>query len=164
MTGSVLLITGSRALASTPEAATWARAQLTRVLTPRVSVVAGDAGGPDEWAQVMAPGWATRWCLDGRIFARLTLSGSWQLEARWHSDPMPSRGDRAGWKMLCLARDRAMVAHWAERAGVSMLALVAPFSRTRGTQYTVARAREAGIPTTVLTCPAEYGPRAEVTK
>lgn len=157
----ILLVTGSRALADTRRAAAWARGEIAPRALDAHQVVAGDARGPDEWAQDLAPTWAERWCLDGRILARLMLD--WVLEARWHNDPLPRRGDREGRRQLCLARDRAMVDHYAPRADeVALLALIAPWSRTRGTEYTARHAEAAGIAVERLVCPVEYGP--EVTR
>jgi hypothetical protein len=59
-----------------------------------------------------------------------------------------------------LDRYRTMVEHTARRPeGVRVLALLAPWSRTRGTQHTMRLAREHGLPVEVLACPEALGPR-----
>lgn len=69
-------------------------------------------------------------------------------------DRRPARGaEREEWAAWCLRRDRAMVraasrAH-AEGRAVQVLALVAPWSPTHGTEYTAAEARRLGLEVTV---------------
>jgi len=158
----VLLVTGSRALTDTPQAEEWARTELAKRIGPATldKVIAGDARGPDEWAHEAAPVgiWRSRWCLDGTV--RYGLGASDWTEARWlHGDaPRPSSHD--AWAQRALARNRAMVEHTARRPeGVRVLALLAPWSRTRGTQHTMRLAREHSLPVEVLACPEALGPR-----
>ncbi len=63
------------------------------------------------------------------------------------------------WAARALARNAAMVADVARRGNARCVALLAPWSRTRGTQHTMRLAREHGIAVEVLACPAEHGPR-----
>lgn len=162
MTARVLLVTGSRALADTPQAEAWARAELAKRVTREAvdSVVAGDARGPDEWAHEIAPPglWCARWCLDGAVLCR--LASDWHEEARWLVRGVARPSSHDAWAQRALARNRAMVEHAAlNPEGVRVLALLAPWSRTRGTQHTMRLAREHGLPVEVLACPESYGPR-----
>ena len=172
--GSILLVTGSRALTDTPAAREWARAALTDTpaarewarealraqRTPNLSrVVAGDARGPDEWAHCVwsIGAWLERWCLDGDV--RLGLASEWWTERCWLPADAPRPSSREAWAARALARNQAMVEDVARRGNARCLALLAPWSRTRGTQHTLHLAREHGIPVEVLVCPAEHGPR-----
>jgi hypothetical protein len=162
VTARVLLVTGSRALTDTPEAEAWAQDELARRITREAvrSVVTGDARGPDEWAHPDELGiWGVRWCLSGDVDFR--LGGDWWTEKRWlpRGTPRPSSHD--AWAQRALARNRAMVTHVADcdPGNVRVLALLAPWSRTRGTQHTMRLAREHGLPVEVLSCPEAYGPR-----
>ena len=162
MTARVLLVTGSRALSDTHAAEVWARGMLRERITREIvdSVVAGDARGPDEWAHEIAPPglWCARWCLDGAVLC--SLGSNWHEEARWLVRGVPRPSTSEAWVQRALARNRAMVEHAARRPeGVRVLALLAPWSRTRGTQHTMRLAREHSLPVEVLTCPEAYGPR-----
>ena len=147
MADQVVIVTGSRALADSPEATRWAREILVRELSEAATVIAGDARGPDEWAHEIAlagrAGWQVRWQLDGRVMARLLFE--WQEESRWHNDPMPRRGDREGWRQICLARNVAMIASCEGRAGTRIVGLIDAASKTRGTQHTLSIARSGGF-------------------
>ena len=162
MTARVLLVTGSRALSDTHAAEVWARGMLRERITREIvdSVVAGDARGPDEWAHEVAPPglWCARWCLDGAVLCG--LGSNWHEEARWLVRGVARPSSHDAWAQRALARNRAMIEHAARRSdGVRVLALLAPWSRTRGTQHTMRLAREHGLPVEVLTCPEAYGPR-----
>lgn len=162
MTARVLLVTGSRALTDTPQAEAWACGELAKRITREAvdSVVAGDARGPDEWAhEVAAPGiWCARWCLDGAVLC--SLVSNWHEEARWLVRDVVRPSTREAWAQRALARNKAMVEHAAMRPeGVRVLALLAPWSRTRGTQHTMRLAREHGLSVEVLVCPEAYAPR-----
>ena len=143
----ILVVTGSRALADLPSAERWALAALHEAVAVAGTVVTGDARGPDAWALTVARTAGRRWAsyaLDG-----LVRRGHGD-PARWTVDAPPERRDgRALWAAWCLHRDRAVVrdaarAHAAGRS-VRVLALVAPWSPTHGTEYSVARARAAGL-------------------
>lgn len=102
--------------------------------------------------------YGARWLDDrrgtGRRWASYALDGLVRrghgAPTAWTSDAPPERRDgRALWAAWCLHRDRVIVrdasrAHAAGRS-VRVLALVAPWSATHGTEYTVARARAAGL-------------------
>lgn len=157
--GDVLLVTGSRALCDTPAAEAWARGVLRgRITSSTRSVVAGDARGPDAWAHDETPLalWCARWCLDGSVLCR--LNGNWREEARWLVRGVVRPTTHEAWAQRAIARNAAMVEHTARTPGARCLALVAPWSRTRGTQHTARLAREHGITVEVLVCPAEHGP------
>jgi uncharacterized Ntn-hydrolase superfamily protein len=142
-----LVVTGSRALAEFASAERWALDALHDAVALAGTVVTGDARGPDSWALTVARTTGRRWAsytLDGRA-----LRGH-GVPVPWTPDAPPERRDgRALWAAWCLHRDRAIVrdaarAHAAGRS-VRVLALVAPWSATHGTAYTVARARSAGL-------------------
>ena len=157
--GDVLLVTGSRALTDTPAAEAWARGVLRERITSAVErVVAGDARGPDEWAHdTSANGFAcARWCLNGEV--RYRFSRLWWTEALWLPRGTPKPRTHEAWAQRATARNAAMVEHTARTPGAHCLALVAPWSRTQGTQMTARLAREHGIAVEVLVCPAEHGP------
>lgn len=90
----------------------------------------------------------------GRRWASYALDGLVRrghgVPTAWTPDAPPTRRDgRALWAAWCLHRDRAIVrdaarAHAVGRS-VRVLALVAPWSATHGTAYTVARAEAAGL-------------------
>ena len=143
----ILVVTGSRALAELASAERWALAALQDAVALAATVVTGDARGPDAWALTVARGTGRRWAsyaLDG-----LVRRGH-DVPVAWTPDAPPQRRDgRALWAAWCLHRDRAIVrdaarAHAAGRS-VRVLALVAPWSATHRTEYTVARAEAAGL-------------------
>lgn len=152
----LILVTGSRVLTpphSVPvayvnPARSWLLDQIT-AFDPDV-VVTGDARGPDSWSK--------DWCrehgspnpmlraygLDGQI--RREDGRPW---CRW-TDASPPAVDAGAalWGAWCLHRDRVMVRAVATRArryGVLVVSLEALWSSTRGTAFTVARARRAGL-------------------
>jgi len=148
----ILLVTGSRALTG--------HARMGRILLAEVSdlkrylgyVVAGDAGGPDELAHSLAKACGVHsvtYRLDGtwQSTDANTPGGRWdaklsQDELREIEDPrrrplvrnnvmahsVGMQGDR-GWQVHCLA-------------------LIAPWSKTKGTEHTARRAEQYGIPVT----------------
>jgi hypothetical protein len=123
-------------------------------------VVAGDARGPDAWAHEVAFACEVegeKWSLDGGVYRR--TNWTWEHVTEWANDAPPP--DKGG-KWWPLRRNRAMVAGFAEYARESkafVVALVARWATTRGTQHTMRLAREHGLPVEVLTCPDAYGPR-----
>ena len=143
----ILVVTGSRVLADLPSAERWALDLLRSAVQHADTVVTGDAGGPDAWALSAARTAGRRWAVYG-------LDG---LVRRGHGPPVPWTADapperrdgRALWAAWCLHRDRAIVrdavrAHAAGRS-VQVLALVAPWSPTHGTEYTAGEARRLGL-------------------
>ena len=161
MSARVLLVTGSRALSDTPQAEAWARAELAKHISDDlVTVVSGDARGPDEWVHQLARGmWHARWTLGGSVDA--ILLNEWWSEARWLPLGTPAPHTNEAWKARALARNKAMVEHTAryDHSTVKVVALKAPWSRTDGTGHTAGLAARHGLPVEVLTCPEEYGPR-----
>lgn len=152
----ILLVTGSRALCHSWASLEWAQQQLYRACHTADLVVTGDARGADHEALIRAP-IAHVWRLNGRV-DRVVAHGSFTALPPWCTDPLPTT--RAEWSRRALARNRAMVAWVAAQPGDrACLALVAPWSRTRGTRYTVGLARAAGILVDGRTCPSEYGPK-----
>ncbi len=158
MTATILLVTGSRALADRADSAAWARGILyDAIRTPaRPRVYTGDASGPDTWAIALAGSGYTQWARDGAIYCWM---GAPDREGWWIEPPHPPvlPRTRDEWRRRLLARDRAMVAHaalWASRGDtVRVLALRAPWSETHGTDYTAQHARAAGLDVRVLTYP-----------
>lgn len=156
----VLLVTGSRALDRTPAAAWWAQRQILRALSrlaAGASVVTGDALGPDEWARRLAIT-AGLTALVFNLYGRV-IDG--QAGWRWTEVPRPY-GEGAEVKRWPLRRNDAMAAYLVERASAGdrtpVLALTAGWATTRGTQYTAARARAAGLRVEACECPSELGP------
>lgn len=169
MTARVLLVTGSRALYDTVAARDWTFAALRLRLPGEDAptlVVTGDARGPDQAASDIVPrggpvGIAV-WELDGDV--TMWAPGMALGHVRHWTDEMePACGDREAWRRWPLKRNAAMVAWCAENArdgaSVRCVALLAPWSRTRGTQHTMRLAREHGLPAEVLVCPEAYAPR-----
>ena len=164
---TVLLVTGSRALTAYPWAVTWAVAQLRGEITrtghaPPDRLVTGDAIGPDTWAadtSTAAGVLVTRWTIAGEVQQREGgRLGRWYLSGHWcPPHEVPPSGQRGAWRSQCLRRDREMVRAVGEgRYGLParVLALVAPWSRTRGTAWTAHIAREAGLPVDWRVAPA----------
>jgi hypothetical protein len=164
---TVLLVTGSRALTAYPWSVEWAVAQLRAEITgtgrqPPDRVVTGDALGPDTWAADTATAagvLVTRWTLGGEVQQREPgRLGRWYMREHWcPPHEVPPVGQRGAWRSQCLRRDREMVlAVGGGRYGTParVLALVAPWSRTRGTAYTARLAREAGLPVDWRAAPA----------
>jgi hypothetical protein len=155
---NLLLVTGSRALDRTPAAAWWAQQQILGAmarLEHGADIVTGDALGPDEWARRLAIT-AGLTALVFNLYGRV-IDG--QAGWRWTEQARPF-GDAA--KRWPLVRNDAMVKYVAERAAsgdrVRVLALTAGWATTRGTQYTAARARAAGLIVEACECPGELGP------
>jgi hypothetical protein len=168
----LLVVTGSRVLADTPDAEAWARGvlgEVTAALPPVAVLYAGGAAGPDTWAADLARerGLSViEYRLDGNRWTLSRLSRAVRPYAPWCEwEGVRARpGDRR-WP---LERNRVMIDHAALlartaavnlRHAVRVLALVAPWSRTHGTQHTVRLARAAGLAVDVRECPAAYGPR-----
>jgi hypothetical protein len=144
---SIVLVTGSRALADNDAARAWLRGRLD-ALCPTI-VVSGRAKGPDSWAAEWAaeshPTTGVRSVLyDGTGF--IYVNG--QRGGRWTKAAAPQSADRAAWREQFLKRDRVMVEHVAQRAGelgAIVVALYSTQSTTQGTAYTVRHARAAGL-------------------
>lgn len=159
---AVLLVTGSRALWDTQEAAGWAWGTIHAAVEslPRDGlVVAGDARGPDTWAMECArlTGRAERWyALDGRVRGFGVPRGrAWSPRPREATSYTPRQ-----WPLV---RNEFMVADVANLARdgvpVYVLALHAPWSRTAGTLHTARLAQRERLWTDVRTAPAARGPQ-----
>lgn len=147
---TILLVTGSRALVGSAHEAQ-ARAILSAMvfgLPDGAVVVAGDASGPDEWAiRDAASGLLALnfriYSLDGGVY-----DGSAARVRRWDHGLEDKRGSK-GWPLL---RNRLMVRDCARErdrgATVTVLALEAEWSRTKGTAQTVGVARDCGLAVT----------------
>jgi len=140
----LVLVTGSRALAGNDAAYAWLVDRMA-ARTPCL-VVTGDARGPDSWAAA----WTRTYRAGLRRYdltARIT--GGAPSGARWtKAEPPPDDAGRALWAAWCLHRDRVMVQHVARRAdryAVTVLALTSRASDTKGTAFTVGRAKAAGL-------------------
>lgn len=158
MSATILLVTGSRALADREDSATWAQGRITQALRahPGSYVLTGDAHGPDAWAVVAS---ASRHIIldrHGRIRAQIVRDGhdGWWIDP---PRPPPVPSGLHEWRDRLLARDRALVAcarRYADQGHtVRVLALRAPWSETHGTDYTAQHARAAGLDVTMLTYP-----------
>jgi hypothetical protein len=164
-----LIVTGSRALADSPRAEEWARPVIEQAaweLRIGGAVVTGDARGPDAWACECAD----QHRVPARVYSRngtICDGGGLRIGYWARIDPPAPDAAKAEWAEWLLLRDRVMVAEVAgllrarPRAMARCLALVAPWSSTRGTAYTARRARDAGITTDVRECPKHYAPRKE---
>lgn len=151
----VLLITGARSLADSPDAERWARALITEALAGCDLLIVGDARGPDEWAvdiatsaHVRAQEYVSRWHRAGWI--QRWIDGAPMGFERWAA---------AGSSTHPLRRNAAMVADCkrlaAEGHDVRVLALLdgrkpavaQPGEKrpTRGTEHTVGLAERAGL-------------------
>lgn len=148
----VLLLTGSRSLATTARAERWAAKLIREALATTDLLLVGDADGPDTWGHQEAVHLGLAW---RRFNVRGPHAGWISTSAldrfsRWSDGDPPKRSaDAAVWSAWCLARNRAMVRDAQERAAlgheVRGLALVDLGSRTHGTEYTAAHAEAAGI-------------------
>lgn len=139
----ILVVTGSRKLNADPD---WHRPRVMSVVLSRLSgddeLWQGGALGPDTWAAEAARDRGIRvvtFLPDGRVFDSqdgITLSWSDRREAR----PNP------------LARNREMIRAAAGMSDVDplstarLLAFTCEGAKTHGTEYTIARAVEYGIP------------------
>jgi len=157
----VLLVTGSRALEQLQAVRPKAHAdlqQLIMALPDNSIVVSGDARGPDDWSRTIAMNrYLTHVCYDrygervamryatqpsGRMRAEITDHRHWTNDAEAHTPEQ--------WKELLLRRDRVMVheivkAHEEKKIEASVVALIASWSRTHGTEYTANKAEKSGL-------------------
>lgn len=136
---NVVLYCGSRSLALR-QGAQRAFCEHHRPLIDQADlVVTGDAEGPDQWANWLAPFGYERWCLDGRVATRPATIRRW-----CHEEGPPV--DR---RRVPLVRNEMMVkaCELRLRLGDNVLCVgfVDPASRTRGTDHTLRLARQAGI-------------------
>lgn len=142
---NVLLVTGSRSLASNREAERAVTYWFSDLDPMRVDlVVAGGSHGPDMWAELEARTSSVpyeRWQLDGRVVE----SERPHANRRW----CPEDGPPVDRRRVPLVRNEMMVKATALRArlgdNVVCVGFVDPNSRTRGTDHTLRLARQAGI-------------------
>lgn len=148
----VLLITGARSLADSPDAERWARALIAEALAGCELLIVGDARGPDEWAWTIAGNivvncdeYVTGGPNAGKIAEHRGI-GAPRIDRRWawHGTTRP------------LARNAVMVSD-AEKLridghDVRVLALLDGTKRdepgrrvTRGTEHTAGLAERAGL-------------------
>lgn len=160
----ILLVTGARSAGDSRLAEAWARGAIAEAFDTHrpARLVTGDARGPDEWARVEAVRRGVPfYCYAGSGEITGADGRRW---GRWTKDLAPDSGaPRVEWAAWYLHRDRVMARQVARRgregATVVVLALHAPWSKTQGTAFTVARAREAGLLVVELTVPAEMAPQ-----
>ena len=144
MADQIVIVTGSRALADSPEATRWAREILARELASATLVIAGDARGPDTWAHEIAQGFAApidceRWCVNGAVERRVSAVG-W-----WRDDPWGTPETTTDPRRRPLVRNVAMIASCEGRADTRIVGLIDAASKTRGTQHTLSIARSGGF-------------------
>lgn len=166
---SLLLVTGSRALCEshggTWRSFEWFREELRKRIVlsayPPDLVVNGGANGPDAVSTTLAmavrPRIAVReFELDGWIYRSDITGDELSREQRWR--------DADGHAGSPLERNRLMVAHCvrAREDGwqVHVLALIAPWAKTHGTDHTIGLAKRAGLEVTRMECPKEFAGRA----
>lgn len=142
----IRLVSGSRSLVGVAEA--WAFEILRRVFKPEDVLVTGYAAGPDKWALQVAEEMGIPWYSYQPSGLIVTPDKSWE----WCTGrgPKPSSGDDRGvWKRWFLLRDEVMVEHMGKfrdrGRDVEVLGLVDPTSRTKGTDYTLEKARKIGL-------------------
>lgn len=107
--------------------------------------LSGYARGPDRWGALAAYHLSVprlEFRLDGRRWKNGRPVREDAPMARWTEEAPPaSNAGKKAWKDWCLARDRAMgaAAHRAADDGweVSLLAVIAPWSDTHGTEYSM---------------------------
>lgn len=149
MTGDILIVTGSRLLASRARGKDWALPLIRSSMEGVSTVVAGDAEGPDTWAreiclQLGLDGFF--YCLDGAI-----RDPEWLVLGRWaEEDEVPAwvAPERPRWPTT---RNLVMVRAAAARGKatgrqVRGLGLVDSLSPTGGTIQTIRSIRAAHIP------------------
>ncbi len=158
----ILLVTGSRALEDTPDAAAWGRGivgESVRALASNAVVAAGDATGPDAWAigeaRMSRLTW-TRFDLDGMLVRSSGQRRPWSMAGERESTPR---------KVWPLRRNEAMVLEIAAavasgRYTASALALRAPWARTNGAAHTTTLCMQHNVAYSAHTCPSEYGPQS----
>ncbi len=161
----VLLVTGSRALDDSVVAEAWASEKLhARIgaLPQKSVVVNGGAEGPDRWSSQIAHRYGLEYreyLLDGTIRANGVEVARWAVDGKPVDDIKLERA----WP---LTRNRAMVTRFAVLAQdravkgveVRVLALVAAWSKTHGTEHTATLADGMGLPVETITCPSPDGP------
>ncbi len=151
---SLLLVTGSRALADYPEAQDWAETQLAgRIGTGDWGVVlnGGCPLSPDAWSTDIAARAGVAWVeyrLDGHRYGSDGKTKLWVAERSDRKKPHPHPHER-NQAMVDLGR-RMLADGWR----VLVLGLVAPWSKTRGTQVTIGMAQQANLPLEEPPCPA----------
>lgn len=145
---TILLVTGSRALARNNRFETWSLDLLHGAIASSDDVelvCTGDAYGPDEWALYVSDQANLPSIIYSAKTGEIIESGRanaaacerWITTERLHNVPFDRRP---------LLRNAAMVYDLARAAGkVRCVALIAPWSKTAGTQYTLKLAREWGI-------------------
>ena len=154
-----LLVTVSRALHDTEQARTWMTNTLQICIggiAPR-TVWNGGAEKGDRDASLIAHklgAWVYEYRTDGNVYT-LDHDNRFHLQARWWG----SEGS-----VHPLERNRFMVRRCVEGRDAGMtirfLGLVAPWSKTHGTDHTLSQARHWGFTDeriTRLECPREYG-------
>jgi hypothetical protein len=155
---TLLVVTGSRALRSDRGGSTsseeWAIGALeNRMLHgQRPSCVAhGGAPGPDQWTNDVAsvsvpPIPCVIFRLDGWAYG----PDGWVKRWRQHE----------GRALSPLERNVSLIAHAAEARDkgwdVDVLGLIAPWTKTKGTDHTLGLARKCGLKVTRAECPKEY--------
>jgi hypothetical protein len=149
----ILIVSGSRTLATRPGGEAWARAQIAEVVAtmdPADGILAtGDARGPDAWGIEAATEHLMTWrrfCLDGRIEGSDLFVDRWIMVTGLEPDP----------RRRPLQRNREMIAAYAgdyAYTNTVVLGLVDPASRTHGTDLTIAAARKGGMKIDRRVCP-----------
>lgn len=147
----VLLVTGARSLADSPDAEAWARSLIRDALAGADLLIVGDAPGPDAWAsEIQRAGLRRVW--------RLRTHGpnaGWIESAHCEEWDRVQRWAPSGASTHPIDRNRVMVAtaraSMLNGRAVTVLALLdgrkalARGRPTRGTEHTVGLARDAGL-------------------
>lgn len=149
----IILVTGSRVLVDTAFQEDVQRALDVHIALRLggVTIVCGDAAGPDEWADELACalGIVRRiYALDGAVYSSASAArekSESALVRRWDHGLEEHRGTRR-WPLV---RNRQMVRDCKRErmkgAIVEALGFRALWSKTQGTAYTMNLAREAGF-------------------
>lgn len=160
----VLLVTGSRSLATIPGAEAWARELIRHALDGVDLLIVGDASGPDAWAVNLAlsHGVGIAEHVTRGDNAGWTVDSAGKRALRWTMDvpprDTPAEHGREAWARWLLSRNAAMVRRTTALAPREMRACLAlldgtkrdaPGKRaTRGTEHTAGLAERAGITVT----------------
>lgn len=148
-----ILVTGSRALADTPEAKAWAIEVLQRELAGCTELwECGRPGTVDEWAVRVAEGlrpqpWRMSYYSNGTATA-------------FRPSPQASKERWVVYSSFVEARLQLVELFKIMFPRGTVLALLAPWSKTHGTEYTIREARLRKLAVREFVCSKEFGPRA----
>ena len=151
----LVLVTGSRSIASNADAQAWLQSRLDD-LSPDV-VVTGTMPSRDESGEFVAATWPDTWAVEWAVdrdarFAVYVLDDGMVHNARgpyhmWSAQPTPPMGspERKRWPLTRNAAMTRDVASARDRYDVTVLALRSSTAKTHGTEHAIRLCREAGL-------------------